>query len=161
MHRHRFRTAAVGAATRQRGVVLLVVLLLLLLTTVISYQVMETSSLQARMAVARQGKEVSFQSAESIIAQVQNDFTMLESARLARLTGAAWPTDTYTFAGESNLNGAVEVRWIGESHGLGSSLGLVRYLHYEMRASAGRSNDDRLDSLHVRGVKLEGLEVTQ
>ena len=42
---------------RQDGVVLVVVLLLLLLTTIVGFQVMETSTLESRMAVAREGKD--------------------------------------------------------------------------------------------------------
>ena len=107
---------------KQEGVVLVVVLVLLLLTTIVGYQVMETSSLEARMAVAREGKEISFQTAESIIDQSKNDEALLVSAFVAALAGSAWPQQNYSFANDVDLGGDVEVRYIDEVPTLGNDL---------------------------------------
>ncbi|MDP4789715.1 MAG: PilX N-terminal domain-containing pilus assembly protein, partial [Haliea sp.] len=57
----------------ERGVVMLVVLILLLLVTIVGFSVMEISSSQVKMAVNREGREVSFQGAESAIETVADD----------------------------------------------------------------------------------------
>nr|WP_271561456.1 PilX N-terminal domain-containing pilus assembly protein [Congregibacter sp.] len=142
---------------RQDGVVLLVVLMLLLLTTIVGYQVMETSSLEARMAVARQGKEVSFQAAESIIDQSKNDQNLLINAFVAGLSNSAWPDSTaFTFVDDADLAGRVEVRYIDEVATLGNDLVIgnpgLRSLHFEIRAQSGRV-DDRFNSQHIQGIK--------
>lgn len=142
---------------RQDGVVLLVVLMLLLLTTIVGYQVMETSSLEARMAVARQGKEVSFQAAESIIDQSKNDQTLLVSAFVAGLNNSTWPESTaFTFVDDADLAGRAEVRYIDEVATLGNDLVIgnpgLRSLHFEIRAESGRV-DDRFNSQHIQGIK--------
>lgn len=141
---------------RQDGVVLVVVLLLLLLTTIVGYQVLETSSLEARMAVAREGKEVSFQSSESIIDQAKNDEGLLVQSFVSALAGGAPPTQTYAFTGEAALNGTVEVRYIAEIATLGNDLVIgnpgLRSLHFELRAETTRG-DDRFDSEHIQGIK--------
>jgi hypothetical protein len=133
-----------------------VVLMLLLLTTIVGYQVMETSSLEARMAVAREGKEVSFQGAESIIDQAKNNEALLIDSFVAALGGGAWPTLVYTFDGDAALGGTVEVRYIDEIATLGNDLVLgnpgLRSLHFELRADTGRL-DDRFDSIHIQGIK--------
>ena len=144
------------AVARQEGVVLLVVLMLLLLTTIVGYQVMETSSLEARMAVAREGKEISFQSAESIIDQAKNDESLLVTAFVASISGGAWPEQSYSFTGDAELNGNAEIRYIAEIATLGNDIVIgnpgLRSLHFEIRADAGRT-DDRFDSQHIQGIK--------
>ena len=133
---------------------LLVVLLLLLLTTIVGFQVMETSSLEARMAVAREGKEISFQAAESIIDQAKNNQNLLVQAFVASLGGTAAPSQAYGFPGD--LGGNVEVRYIDEIPTLGNDLVIgnpgLRSLHFELRADVGRA-DDRFDSEHIQGIK--------
>ncbi|WP_439100691.1 PilX N-terminal domain-containing pilus assembly protein [Congregibacter sp.] len=141
----------------QDGVVLLVVLMLLLLTTIVGYQVMETSSLESRMAAARQGKEVSFQAAESIIDQSKGDENLLVQAFAARLSNSAWPTSTaFSFLDDADLAGSVEVRYVNEVSALGNDLVIgnpgLRSLHFEIRAEAGRT-DDRFNSRHIQGLK--------
>lgn len=145
------------ARGRQEGVVLLVVLMLLLLTTIVGYQVMETSSLEARMAVARQGKEVSFQAAESIIDQSKNDQNLLVLAFIAGLNNSVWPNSTaFTFVDDAALAGRAEVRYIDEVATLGNDLVIgnpgLRSLHFEIRAQSGRV-DDRFNSQHIQGIK--------
>ena len=145
---------------QQRGVVLVVVLLLLLLTTIVGFQVMETSSLEARMAVAREGKEVSFQAAESVIDQAKNDESLLVTAFVAGLSGGTWPQQSYTFTGDTSLGGDVEVRYIDEIPTLGNDLVIgnpgLRSLHFELRADTGRVgnlDNNRFDSSHIQGIK--------
>ncbi|GAB5413061.1 MAG: hypothetical protein Cons2KO_06640 [Congregibacter sp.] len=135
---------------------MLVVLMLLLLTTIVAFQVMETSSLEARMAVAREGKEVSFQAAESIIDQAKNNETLLVNAFVAGLNSTAWPEQPYNFDGDADLTGRVEVRYIDEIATLGNDLVIgnpgLRSLHFELRANTGRV-DDRFDAAHFQGIK--------
>lgn len=156
--RHITYVGARGAAPRstQRGVVLLATLMLLLLVTIVTYDVMETSALEARMSVAREGKEVSFQAAESIIDQAKNDQPLLISAYLADLAGSTWPQESFTFANDSGLTGTVEVRYRAEISALGNDLVIgnpgLRSLHFELEAETGRG-DDRLDSRHVQGIR--------
>ena len=141
----------------QDGVVLPLVLVLLLLTTIVGYQVMETSSLEARMAVAREGKELSFQAAEAAIEQARhNEARLLEAFVAARSAPANpdWPVQNYTFDGD--LTGRVEFRYIGEIPALGNDLVIgspgLRSLHFELRAHTAR-RDQRFDSTHIQGVK--------
>ncbi|MEM6484844.1 MAG: PilX N-terminal domain-containing pilus assembly protein [Pseudomonadota bacterium] len=147
--------------TRQDGVVLMVVLMLLLLTTIVGYQVMETSSLEARMSVAREGQEISFQGAESAIDQTKNDTAVLADSFNASISGTAWPTRDITFTGDAALDGGVEVRYIDEIAALGNNLVLgstgLRSLHFEIRATTGRDDSssarDRFVALHTQGMK--------
>ncbi|GEM_PF-2614344 len=154
---------ALSVSAKQQGVVLVVVLILLLLTTIVSYQVMETSSLEARMAVAREGKELSFQAAESSIEQAKNNEARLVEAFVAALNGPSdpnWPTQNYTFntdlASNADLAGEVQFRYIDEIPTLGNDLVIgnpgLRSLHFELRADTGRTND-RFDSTHIQGIK--------
>lgn len=145
------------ASRSQRGVVLPLVLVLLLLTTIVGYQVMETSSLEARMAVAREAKELSFQAAEAAIEQARNNEAGLAEAFAAARSApgdAAWPVHNYIF--DEDLSGRVEFRYIGEIPALGSDLVIgnpgLRSLHFELRASTARS-DERFDSEHIQGIK--------
>lgn len=148
---------------QQRGVVLLVVLLLLLLTTIIGFSVMETSSLEAKMAVARQGREVSFQAAESALEEAKMDQAFLVDAFVAGLNGALldpnsvpWPEQAYSYPGDAALAGLVETRYLDEIPALGNDIVIgnpgLRSLHFELRAAVSR-NDEKFDSLHVQGVK--------
>ena len=148
---------------RERGVVLLVVLVLLLLTTIIGFSVMETSSLEAKMAVAREGREVSFQAAESALDQARNDQAFLVNAFVAGLDGALqdpnsvpWPEQAYSFDGDATLAGAVETRYVDEIPALGNDIVIdnpgLRSLHFELRAEVTRANE-KFDSLHVQGIK--------
>lgn len=147
----------------QRGVVLLVVLILLLLTTVISFVVMETSSLESRMAVAREGREVSFQAAESALNQARSDQAFLVNAFVAGLNGALidpnsvpWPTRSYSYGADAALNGNVETRYVDEIPALGNDIVIgnpgLRSLHFELRAAIQRG-DEKYDSNHIQGIK--------
>ena len=108
------------------------------------------------MAVAREGKEISFQTAESIIDQSKNDEALLVSAFVAALASTAWPQQSYSFANDTDLGGDVEVRYIDEVPTLGNDLVIgnpgLRSLHFELRADTGRL-DDRFDSSHIQGIK--------
>lgn len=141
---------------RESGVVLMVVLILLLLTTIVSFQVMETSTMQARMAAAREAKEVSFQAAESLIDQSKNNQDALIQAFVAELSSSAWPSLSYTFTQDTDMGGTVEYRYLAEIAALGNDIVIgnpgLRSLHFELRSSTGRA-DDRFDSLHIQGIK--------
>jgi hypothetical protein len=124
---------------------------------------METSSLEAKMAVARQGREVSFQAAESAIDQAKNDQGFLITSFVAGLNGALvdpnsvpWPEQNYNFDGDVSLAGTVETRYIDEIPALGNDIVIenpgLRSLHFELRALITRP-DDKYDSLHVQGIK--------
>jgi hypothetical protein len=129
--------------------------MLLLLTTIVGYQVMETSSLEARMAVAREGKEVSFQGAESIIDQAKNNEALLIDSFVAALGGGAWPTLAYTFDGDAaRRHGRSTLYRRNCNAGQRPCAGNpgLRSLHFELRADTGRL-DDRFDSIHIQGIK--------
>ncbi len=151
-----------GAPRNQRGAVLLVVLLLLLLTTIVGYQVMETSSLEARMAVAREGKELSFQAVESIIADTKNDTVLLSQAYINGLVDeaagnpatAATPAAPIEFPGDLDGNVEVFYREAMLPKGYAATIGAntLRSVRFELRATVGRG-DDRFDSEHIQGIK--------
>ncbi len=146
----------------QDGAVLLVVLLLLLLTTIVGYQVMETSSLEARMAVAREGKELSFQAVESIIAETKNDAGLLSQAYINGLVNeaagdpatAASPATPIDFPGDLEGNVDVFYREAMLPKGYAATIGAntLRSIRFELRATVGRG-DRRFDSEHIQGIK--------
>lgn len=154
--RQRLSALAGVAGSRERGAVLLVSLILLLLISLVTYDAMETSTMEAKMAAAREGKEVSFQAAESIIDQTKNDSDVLVNAYIADLAGTAWPTQAFSFTSDAGLAGNVEVRYRAEIAALGNDIVIgnpgLRSLHFELRAATGRA-DDRFDSLHIQGVR--------
>lgn len=140
---------------RQEGVVLLVVLLLLLLTTVVGFQTLETSSLESRMAVAREGKEISFQAAESIIDNNKNDIGLASDAYFAELDGTPQPTRAFgPVLGDAALDGSLDARFVTEFIPVGEEIGTQIGLLYELRVRAGRVADveERFDSVHTQGL---------
>ncbi|MEO0436025.1 MAG: PilX N-terminal domain-containing pilus assembly protein [Pseudomonadota bacterium] len=159
-----FRAQAPRAG--QQGVVLLVVLVLLLLTTIVGFQVMETSSLETRMAVARQGQEVTFQAMESVIDQAKNDQDLLVQAFASSLASPNDPnavTQDYNFTGDTQLQGDASLFYVDEIATLGNDLVIgnagLRSLHFEIRAEGGRQvsagslQNNRFDALHLQGMK--------
>ena len=146
----------------ERGVVMLVVLILLLLVTIVGFSVMEISSSQVKMAVNREGREVSFQGAESAIETVADDEQQLVDAFVAGLgkltsddpDSITWPTVEVSYDADSDLSLSVETRYIGDIPPLGNDLVLgkgLRSLHFELRASAAR-DAEKFDSIHVQGI---------
>lgn len=142
---------------RQRGVVLLVVLLFLLLTTIVGFSAMQTSGLEAKMAAARLGREVSFQAAESALDQVKNDQAALVAAFIAGQNPASPPTVNYSYSADADLAGVVETRYVDEIPALGNDIVIgssgLRSLHFDLRATVRRANDEKFDSIHRQGIK--------
>ncbi|MEM1190598.1 MAG: PilX N-terminal domain-containing pilus assembly protein [Pseudomonadota bacterium] len=140
----------------QQGAVLLVVLLLLLLTTIVGYQAMETSSLETRMAVAREGKELSFQAVESMIAELKNDAGLLSQAYINALVGggAASLATPMDFPGDLSGNVDVHFREAMLPKGYAATIGAntLRSIRFELRARVERT-DDRFNSEHIQGIK--------
>ena len=161
-HKHFLGRHRTRAPRDQRGAVLLVVLLLLLLTTIVGYQVMETSSLEARMAVAREGKELSFQAVESMIAEMKNDTVLLSQAYINGLVDeaagnpatAASPATPIDFPGDLEGNVDVFYREAMLPKGYAATIGAntLRSVRFELRARATRG-DDRFNSEHIQGIK--------
>ncbi|MDP5063895.1 MAG: PilX N-terminal domain-containing pilus assembly protein [Haliea sp.] len=147
----------------ERGVVMLVVLILLLLVTIVGFSVMEISSSQVKMAVNREGREVSFQGAESAIETVADDEQQLVDAFVAGLgkltsddpDSITWPTVEVSYDADSDLSLSVETRYTGDIPALGNDLVIgspgLRSLHFELRASAAR-DAEKFDSIHVQGI---------
>lgn len=153
-----------GNGLREQGVVMLVVLVLLLLTTTLSFSVMEISSAQVKTATTREGREISFQGAESAIETVVNDDQELVRAFIAGLGKAnsedpasiGWPAVQMTYDADTELSLSVETRYAGDIPVLGNDLVIgspgLRSLHFELRASATRDNE-KFDSIHVQGIR--------
>jgi len=140
---------------RQRGVVLILSLMLLLATTIIGFSVMETSNLEAKMAAAKQGKETSFQAAESIIEIGLDDQPYIASARQADLAGSAWPTDSHSFTYDSGLSGGSEMEYRTSSIAYGEDWARgLKNEHFQMRATVTRAGSP-FDSEHVQGFKVK------
>lgn len=156
--------------SHQKGVVLLVVLLLLLLTSLVVISAMETSDMEAKMAAARLGREVSFQATESAIDQAKNDGNGLVAAYVAGLDpNSPTQVDSYTFTGDADLVASVETRYVAEIPALGNDIVIgspgLRSLHFDLLANVrrdddatddadhGADDDDRFDSTHQQGIK--------
>lgn len=142
----------------QNGAVLLVVLLLLLLTTIVGYQAMETSSLETRMAVAREGKELSFQAVESMIAELKNDGDLLSQAYINALVGGGAASLAAPMDLPGGLEGDADVHFRDAMlpKGYAATIGAntLRSIRFELRARVGLDNDeDRFDSEHIQGIK--------
>ena len=161
-------------AVSQRGTVLIVALLLLLATSFTGFAAMQSSLLQMKMASARELREMTFQSAEAVLALAQTDLYFLSARRGALSTrrgalpaGGALPaaggvpaaerlpTRQYSFAHDSELRGSATVRPLHSAPAPGYSIrsgsgGTVTH-YYELRARATRT-DSPISSTHVQGV---------
>ncbi len=146
---------------RQDGVVLIVVLLMLLLTSIVVFSSMQTSDLEAKMAAARLGQEVSFQAAESAIDEAKNDGAALVRAYQAGFTGVQPTLQGVDLDGypANELSGQAVTRYAGEGIALGNDISLggagLRSLHFEVRSEINRvgDNTDRFDSIHRQGIR--------
>lgn len=139
---------------RQTGVVMLVVMLLLLLTSLVVFSVMQTSDLEAKMSVARLGREISFQAAESAIDQAKNDQSGLVAAYVAGLDpNSPAQIDTYTFDGDADLVANVETSYVDEIPALGNDIVIgspgLRSLHFDLLSEVRRDDDGTDDALHA------------
>lgn len=149
--KHSYRTPP----GKQRGVVLILSLLLLLATTIIGFSVMETSNLEAKMAAAKQGKETSFQAAESIIEIGLDDQPYIASARQADLAGSAWPTNSHSFSYDYGLSGGSEMEYRTSSLSYGEDWARgLKNEHFQLTVTVSRAGSP-FDSEHVQGFKVK------
>ena len=112
------------------------------------------------MAVAREGKEISFQSAEAVLDRSKNNQALLIDAYSASEFGGGAPSpQAVSFDTDAALGGSIGARYIGEIPALGNDLVIgkpgLRSLHFELEAEVRRSNDvfDRFESNHTQGIK--------
>ncbi|MFV0478308.1 MAG: hypothetical protein ACK5ME_10795 [Parahaliea sp.] len=138
---------------RQSGVVLLAVLLLLLLSSLIIFSVMETSELEVKMVAAAQGRQLSFQGAESAIDWAKDDGNNLINAFINALDPNAPAFEVAYAQTDSNLRSSVQTRYQGEVIALGSSIELgspgLRNLHFGLTSTVRRDDDAVDDDDHV------------
>lgn len=139
----------------QRGAVLIVALIMLLVTTFVGFSTMETSNLEAKMATARDLKEMTFQTAETSIERGLTDQVLISDALVAGLSGSSWPTRDYTYS--TDLTGSVEVIYLGDfitegfSAKKGDSGSSMATLYYTVQAEAERANTN-IASRHTQGI---------
>jgi len=144
----------------QRGAVLIVALLLLAATTFIGFSTMETSSLQSKMATARELEELTFQAAEAIVEMSLDDLACIGEAHAVGLRGGTdWPTRDYAFEHDARIAGGSEVRFIDGATSPGHSLrkgaaGMATY-YYEVESTARRTGT-HIASTHVQGFYMRG-----
>ncbi|MEP5766309.1 MAG: PilX N-terminal domain-containing pilus assembly protein [Halieaceae bacterium] len=147
-------------SARQQGAVLLVSLLMLLVTTFIGFSAMETSNLESKMATSRELKELTFQTAEAVIEESLDNFTLISDAYAVGLAGTgAWPVAAYTFDHDTELTGGARVEFINNANSLGYSIrkgasGIATY-YYQVIGSASRANTN-ISSVHTQGIYVEG-----
>ncbi len=158
MNRHR------RIRKNQEGAVLLVALLMLLVTTFIGFSAMETSNLQAKMAMSREIKVMTFQTAEVAIERSLGNLGLLSTAFTASLQpDPVWPVDPQTFDrdgdGVYELNTSTTVEFLSTVNTLGYSIrkgasGIATY-YYEVVATASLINSN-ITSVHTQGIYVEG-----
>ncbi len=142
----------------QRGAVLIVALIMLLVTTFVGFSTMETSSLEAKMATARELKELTFQTAETSIERALDDEPLISDAFVAGLSNAAWPTKDFSFD-DAKLSGSVQVAYLGDfitpgfSAKKGDSGSSMATIYYTIAATAGRTNTN-VQSQHTQGFYI-------
>lgn len=144
--------------SNQRGAVLIVALIMLLVTTFVGFSTMETSNLEAKMATARELKELTFQTAETSIERALDDEILISDAYVAGLSNSAWPTKGYTFT-DAELNGAVQVAYLGDfitpgfSAKKGDSGSSMATIYYTIVGTAARNNTN-IRSQHTQGFYI-------
>lgn len=156
----------------ERGAVLLVSLLILLLVTLIGFAAMETSNLESKMATARELKEITFQTAESIVEEASADIDYLGRAYTAYLrdpNDPNWPTDpNHAMTGYDtgyrvlNAGGVSKMQYLTNTSAPGYSLrkgaaGIDTFF-YEVEAVSTLS-DTNISSTHNQGVFIEAPRV--
>lgn len=148
---------------KERGAVLLVSLLILLLVTIVGFATMETSNLEVKMSTAREMKEISFQTAESIIEEASSDYDYLGSAYTAYLkdpNNPIWPSKTdHALVGydtgyrELDAGGSSKVEFLADLCPLDTSCSQVDTFYYEVEATSSLSNEN-ISNTHVQGVYI-------
>ncbi len=143
---------------KQRGAVLIVALIMLLVTTFVGFSTMETSNLEAKMATARELKELTFQTAETTIERALDDEPLISDSYIAGLSNSAWPTKAYSFD-DNKLNGSVEVAYLGDfitpgfSAKKGDSGSSMATIYYTIVGTASRDNTN-IESRHTQGFYI-------
>jgi len=160
---------------REQGAVLLVSLLILLLVTIVGFATMETSNLEMKMSTAREMKEISFQTAESIIEESSSDYDYLGQAYTAFLRDPQdpnWPTRDdhemdgydggYAASRELDAGGNSEIEYITNTATAGYSIRKgaagVDTFYYEVEATSTLSNVN-ISNTHLQGVYVEAPNV--
>lgn len=148
------RRSAPALPQKQEGVVLLLALILLLITTFIGYSVMDTSTMEARMAAIKEGQAQSFQAAESIIAQSLQTTNMVGRARAAHLASSTNPKDTYAFSYDTNLSGDATMAYVASTPAYGEdwTRGFSNQ-HFELDSEVERTGG-RFEAHHTQGVRV-------
>ena len=145
-------------SSEQRGAVLMVALVMLLVTTFVGFSTMETSNLEAKMATARELKELTYQTAETSIERALDDEILISNAYVAGLSGAAWPTKDYSFT-DTKLSGTVQVTYLGDfitpgfSAKKGDSGSSMATIYYTIVGTAARTNTN-VQSQHTQGFYI-------
>ena len=156
----------------ERGAVLIVSLLILLLVTIIGFAAMETSTLESKMATSRELKEITFQTAESIIEEASSDIDYLGEAYSAYLrdpNDPNWPIDpnhamagydsgyrTLEAAGQSTMRYLTNT--VTPGYSLRKGAAAVDTFYYEVEAASTVSNSN-ISSNHKQGVYIEAPRV--
>ncbi|MCX2979145.1 pilus assembly PilX family protein [Candidatus Marimicrobium litorale] len=152
---------------REDGVVMVVALIMLLLITLVTFAVMETSSLEAQMATAAEQKAITFQMAEGAVSEASNDFGNLGAALRAKIVNEAnpdWPTGTHALTGYDSDDRIVTAaassmtEYIGNTATMGYSVrkgsaGIDTY-YYEVEATSTIANS-MISNVHTQGVYVE------
>ena len=145
---------------KQEGAVLIVALVLLLVTTFVGFSSMETSNLESKMATARELKEQTFQTAESVIEMSLDNIAFIAQAYSIWVQGSTnWPTNTYDFEHDTALVGTSTVRFVSNNATEGYTIrkgasGIATY-YYEVESTASRTGTNA-SSTHIQGVYVEG-----
>jgi type IV pilus assembly protein PilX len=152
---------------KERGAVLFISLIMLLLITLVSFSVMETSTLEAQLATASEQKAISFQMAEASVSEATNSMANLNtaySAWLADESNPSWPSSNHALTGYNSgqrvvsATGSSETRFLGNATTIGYSIrkgsaGLETY-YYEAEASTSLASSD-ISNTHIQGVYVE------
>ncbi|KZX57930.1 hypothetical protein A3709_20105 [Halioglobus sp. HI00S01] len=153
--------------SNERGAILLVSLLMLLVITIIATAVMEVSTLEVKLATASEKKAITFQMAESALAEASNDINNLGSAFRATVVSPAspaWPTINHAIAAYDTADRTVsaaatsETQYVGNAATIGYSIRKgsagIETFYYETTAISTVGNSD-IESEHVQGVYVE------
>lgn len=144
-----------AAAGGQRGMVLLVVLVMLTMLSIVSLQAMDSSALEARMAVADADREIGFQAAETVLERGRRDRALFEAAYAGHLRGADPALPARDFALGDSLRGQLVAAFVDEAPPLGHDIVLggagLRRLHFEIRATVARGAGQP-ESRHLQGI---------
>lgn len=152
---------------KEEGAVMLVTMVMLLLVTLVTFAVMERSTLESQLATASEQKEITFQMAEGAISEATSDLTNLGvalGAWLADAVSPSWPESDHSITGYDggervvSASATAETRYLGNASTIGYSIrkgsaGLETY-YYEAEAESTIANSS-ISDIHVQGVYVE------